>query len=158
LSNFSIRDAVSSDAATLTTICFRSKSHWGYPQEYIDLWTDELTITTQMIESFHSFVAIDKTTKMLGFCLLKTEQLKAEIEALYIDPDAMGQGLGRLLLNHAFEKARHSGCTSAQLASDPNALTFYQYMGGVQIDEWPSDVIPGRALPVLRFELNTSKL
>lgn len=106
-----------------------------------------------MIKTFQGFVAFDDATNIFGFCLLKTEPPKAEIEALYVDPKAMGQGFGRKLLIHAFEQARQSGCRSAVLASDPNALAFYQHMGGVKVGEWPSDVIPSRVLPILRFEL-----
>ena len=146
-----IRNGISADIQTLTDICFRSKAHWGYPQGYIDLWSDELTITAGMIETCQCFVAVDPAEQITGFCILSAKPPAMEIEALYVDPDFIGSGIGRLLINLALNHARTENCTSIELDSDPNALAFYQRMGGAHIGDTPSTVIAGRTLPRVRI-------
>ena len=37
------------DAEELTKVLIASKKHWGYPDEWFDLWKDELSITPEDI-------------------------------------------------------------------------------------------------------------
>ena len=44
-----IRRAAIEDAGELTRVAHESKSHWGYPRRWIELWRDDLTITPEFI-------------------------------------------------------------------------------------------------------------
>jgi hypothetical protein len=33
----------------LTSISYKAKRHWNYPEEYFDIWKNELTITEKYI-------------------------------------------------------------------------------------------------------------
>jgi len=46
------------------------------------------------------------------------------------------------------------GVTSFILEADPNAAGFYIKMGGVKIGEKASLVVPGRKLPIIKFDFN----
>ncbi len=52
------------------------------------------------------------------------------LDDLWIDPDWMGQGIGRLLFQHAEGQARRSGATRMEWEAEPNAIAFYEKMGG----------------------------
>ena len=45
----SIRRALPTDALFLTSISFGAKRYWNYPEEYYEIWHDELTITKDYI-------------------------------------------------------------------------------------------------------------
>ncbi len=154
MTSIRIRFATTDDSEILTDICFRAKAYWGYPQAFIDLWADELTISEQEIDRHLAFAALDETGTIAGFTILNINPPMAEIEHLYVDPVAMGQGMGAALFSHLRQQAITMKCTAIELDSDPNALTFYQHMGGIRIGDTPSMVIEGRTLPRVRFELD----
>ena len=57
---------------------------------------------------------------------------RAQIEAVRIDPDSRGHGLGRVMVGWAIEQARARGCRVVQLTTDqrrPEALRFYESLG-----------------------------
>ncbi len=55
--DITIRKAKSEDAHILTKITFESKSHWNYPDDWMRIWEDELTVTQQYIHENAVFVA-----------------------------------------------------------------------------------------------------
>lgn len=89
----------------------------------------------------------------LGFYGLDEEPPQADLRYLFVAPEAIGQGVGRRLWDHAIETARRAGYARMQVESDPNAEPFYLRMGARRIGEVASSVRPGRMLPLLRFEL-----
>ena len=63
---FEIRKARPDESETLTRIAHAAKRYWGYPEQWITLWSDELTITPEAITYNERYVAID-AGKMIGF-------------------------------------------------------------------------------------------
>jgi hypothetical protein len=61
-----IRKARPDESETLTQIAHAAKRYWGYPEQWITLWSDELTITPEAITYNERYVAID-AGKMIGF-------------------------------------------------------------------------------------------
>ena len=57
-----------------------------------------------------------------------------EIEAIFVDPDYQGQGIGRRLLNHGCRVAGIDGA-SIRLEATPNAEAFYAHAGSQKVDE-----------------------
>jgi hypothetical protein len=55
----SIRTACASEAEDLTMIAFAAKRHWNYPEKWIELWAEELTIDGRYIEHNTVFVVED---------------------------------------------------------------------------------------------------
>ena len=78
---------------------------------------------------------------------------EAEVELLFVDPSAMGQGAGRALWRHAVDAARGGGATALWILADPGAEPFYRAMGAETVGRAPSDAIPGRTLPRMRADL-----
>ena len=42
----------------LTRIAYASKRYWGYPEEYIELWHEDLTVTPAKVEQDPTYVAM----------------------------------------------------------------------------------------------------
>ena len=59
LKKIEIRQAQPIDSELLTEISFAAKKHWNYPDNYYDLWRDELTITKDYIHLGQTKKAID---------------------------------------------------------------------------------------------------
>lgn len=60
------------------------------------------------------------------------------VEAVRVDSALRGQGIGRLMMEHAHERGRARGCALAQLTSDkqrPEAHRFYRNLGYEQSHE-----------------------
>ena len=49
--SFSWRRANEADAPALTALVLRAKAHWGYPQEWMDAWRAELTVTSDSLRN-----------------------------------------------------------------------------------------------------------
>ena len=76
-----------------------------------------------------------------------------ELDLLFIDPQAIGTGVGRLLYAWATQTARQRGARRMTILSDPFARGFYEAMGARHVGDRPSDAVPGRFLPRLVHEL-----
>jgi ribosomal protein S18 acetylase RimI-like enzyme len=146
-----IRRALATDTAALTRIAHAAKRHWGYPEGWIALWKDALTVTPQALERQAVYCAVEGT-ELLGFCAVAGGGPTRELEHLWVAPEHMGAGVGRRLLRHALDAIRASGGATLRIASDPNAEGFYLKMGARRIGELPSQP-EGRSLPLLLLEV-----
>lgn len=154
-----IREARPEECEALSALCMRSKAHWGYDQAILAQCEDELSLLPEDIVADHVVVADDQgSVKGVLHAILsesEAEPARAEIEKLFVDPAAMGCGLGKALFNQACAWACEHGVLTLELASDPQAVPFYQSMGMVQIGQVPSGSIKGRSLPLMRLDLGS---
>lgn len=149
-----IRRATPDEAEALTALAHAAKRHWGYPEEWIDHWRTDLTITSDFIAANEVFVAtIDD--EIAGCCALVLSEKLTELEHMWIDPKHMRKGIGRALFEHTKRRAEELGWNTLELTADPNAESFYERMGANRIGEVPADVLgKSRVLPRMRIELN----
>jgi GNAT superfamily N-acetyltransferase len=146
-----IRRAEAFEASELTAIAFAAKRHWGYPEEWIDLWADELSVDGRYIDQNRVFLATDGT-RTLGWCALSKEREECWLDYCWVLPDAAGRGIGRALILQAFRLAAESRSLTLKVVADPNAEGFYCKMGFRRIGDRPS-VPNGRRLPVLEADV-----
>ncbi len=151
MSVFTIKQARAENAARLTEIAFAAKRHWGYPEEWIAEWEEELTVSPKQIQAHATFLAVVEDV-IAGFCMVIPIEDKWEMEHMWIDPTYIGQGIGSALFKRAIDHCRQIAGTSLFAISDPHALPFYLKMGCIKQEERPSS-IPGRSLPLVRFDL-----
>ena len=147
-----IREASPSEADQLTELALRSKAHWGYDAEFLEDARSDLTLTTQYIYTYTVFV-IEEQGSIEGFYSLSGQDAEAELMHLFVEPAAIGRGLGRLLFRHAVDTARAFGFERLTIGSDPFALEFYEAMGARRVGEVASPIRPGRMLPLLHYSL-----
>jgi GNAT superfamily N-acetyltransferase len=155
LAGILIRPAGAGEENVLSELALRSKGHWGYPPEFLEACRAELTYTAEQCVSGDLFVA-ERDGRVLGFYLIEGQLANGCLDSLFIDPAAIGTGVGGLLLRHALDHARARGFTTLTLDADPGAVPFYEHFGAQHTGEAPSGSIPGRVLPVLTFQVGRS--
>ena len=149
--NIEIRSAGAVEASELTTIAFAAKRHWGYPEAWIDLWADELSVDGKYIEENWVFLATDGT-RTLGWCAVSEQREEYWLDYCWVLPEAAGHGIGRALIHQAFRVAAELRALTIKVVADPNAEGFYCKLGFRQIGDRPS-VPNGRRLPVLEADV-----
>jgi GNAT superfamily N-acetyltransferase len=145
-----IRPAAEAECAVLTAIAHAAKRHWGYPEEWISLWGQDLTVTPAFVREHPVFVAA-AGADVVGFYALGGDGDPQELEHLWVRPEGIGQGVGAALLRHALAEAVARGARALRIAADPNAEVFYVKQGARRIGDVPS-IPAGRRLPLLLLE------
>jgi GNAT superfamily N-acetyltransferase len=149
----SIRNAKPGEGAGLTALCMRSKAHWGYDAEFMRLCGAALTVSEASIAAARVLVATDAAGRTIGTVSVAEDGDMAELALMFVDPPAMGGGTGRTLFEEVVKLARRLGHRRMTILADPNAAPFYERMGARFVRNAPSDVIPGRTLPLYEYDL-----
>ena len=89
-------------------------------------------------------VAVDENDKPRGFMLIDGTHM----EALFIDPDVRGTGIGRQLLQHGL--SLHGALTTDVNMQNSQAVGFYQRMGFVETGRSEEDS-QGRPYPLIHL-------
>ena len=149
-----IRPARADEADALSDLARRAKAHWGYDQAFLDACRDELTYTAEEVGAGGFFV-VEEDGAVRGFCALaKVSPTAMELDAVFVEPDHIGHGYGRALLDHAIaEAASHADIERVVIQADPNAAEFYETAGAVKIAERESASIAGRMLPLYELTI-----
>ena len=145
VSEVTLRSARPDEAEVLTELVLRSKAHWGYSDEFMHSCRPELTIHPDDVLASRMTVA-EAQGRVVAVATLEGEPPQGELGSLFVDPDMIGKGVGRRLLQHMLEAARGIGIRTVMLDADPNAEPFYEAMGFVRVGVVPSGSIPGRTL------------
>jgi GNAT superfamily N-acetyltransferase len=75
----------------------------------------------------------------------------------WVEPAWIGQGIGARLFRHAVERARQLGAKRLEWEAEPNAVGFYERMGGRYLrDSEPSEW--GRVLAVMGIDLADARV
>ena len=148
-----IRRATGRDAESLTLIAFAAKRYWGYPERWIEHWSETLTITPEFVGDSGVYAAFSDGEPFAFYALTGTGD-RLELDHLWVSPVWIGSGIGRLLFEHAMHEAASRGASTVEIEADPNAEGFYLRMGARRVGE---DVyeIEGqrRALPLMEVDL-----
>lgn len=156
MATLSVREAAPSEAALLSDLALRSKGHWGYDAAFLEACRTDLTLTPGDIAASATFIC-EGERGILGFSrVVLLDERTAELDALFVDPAAMGVGVGRMLWERSLRAARELGARDLVLQSDPHAEGFYLSRGARRIGEAASAVMPGRKLPLMHVALGPS--
>jgi len=143
-----IRPAGGAEASELSSLALRSKAHWGYTADELEVFADELTLDPNGLELRSAHVLEDAGTPLGFYTLLEQPAGGLELEHLFVEPHALRRGIGSRLLRHALRAAGERGFTTISVVSDPNATGFYRAHGAALVEQIPSS-IPGRSIPRL---------
>jgi N-acetylglutamate synthase-like GNAT family acetyltransferase len=160
--DFSLSPALASDYKKLSELALCSKAYWGYDQEFLDKCQQELSYSEAQIDSLKfNFVVATHSTHTLGqreiigfYAIDFSYKPNPELEALFVLPNKIGQGVGKALIKAALIDAKKQGSTTLAIQGDPNATQFYLAAGGIQVGELESQSIPGRFLPLFEIPLS----
>ena len=136
------------DASLLSDIAYRAKQYWGYPDEWMTLWKEDLRVTPHMIHE-HAVWKIMAGESIAGYAIIVKLDTGYEVEHCFVAPEFMGKGYGTTLLKYIFglDPYRHQPFT---VLSDPHALRFYEKFGFKTIKQIPSKP-EGRTLPLMQM-------
>ncbi|NIR44859.1 MAG: GNAT family N-acetyltransferase [Gemmatimonadetes bacterium] len=151
-----VRRARAAEAAELSELALRSKAHWGYDAEFLEACRPELTLTPELIEQQDVYV-LENGGRIVGFYSLVPWKSEIELCHFFVDPPAIGRGVGRQLWDDAVERARARGHRRFLIQSDPNAEGFYRKLGAERIGLVPSQARPGRDLPLLVYAIDSGE-
>ncbi|MEM7776002.1 MAG: GNAT family N-acetyltransferase [Pseudomonadota bacterium] len=145
-----VRPARYDECPLLTALCLRSKAHWGYDAAFMAQCVAELTVRPERLEQNGVWVAdIDDVPVGLYEAAINDNRTLV-VELFFVEPHAMGRGVGRALWRHMEHEATRRGIACIDVEADPQALMFYERMGCRLIGGVPSRSIPGRTLPQLQ--------
>ena len=145
-----LRPASPHEAGELSALALRSKAHWGDDDAFLAACDPALTTRPDQCDGVRLVVA-EQSGRLLGFVRLDGAGGRGELADLFVDPSAMGRGIGRRLLGDALDRAAGLGMTVLEIDADPHAEAFHLRAGAVRTGSVPSGVVPGRVLP--RLEL-----
>jgi GNAT superfamily N-acetyltransferase len=152
MSTVATRPGHGDEAGLLSDLALRSKGHWGYDQAFLDACREELTLAPADVRAKRAVVA-ERDGRVVGFYTLAGDPPVASLDHLFVEPTAIGTGVGRALWHHAVAAAQSLGFTRIQIEADPDAEAFYLAMGARRRGTVPSGSIPGRELPLLDFDV-----
>lgn len=153
--NHRIRKAEPYESEILSEIAFESKAYWGYSTEFMKACSEELNVTSSKIRSdICTYMVYEASERILGFYALeRLSEEEVELDALFVTPKEIGNGIGKALLSHAIEFAKNQGVNSMKIQGDPNAEKFYLASGAELVGKEESASIEGRYLPVFIHRL-----
>ena len=156
LERIRLRRAGPGDAKALSALAFRSKAHWGYDIEFMKRCKAELTWSPEDIEAprfrFHLCELDGRPVAFYALELLGDG--RAELEALFVQPGLIGQGIGKFLIRHVKSECRLLDVRDVTIQGDPNAEDFYLAIGAKPAGYRESASIRGRFLPVFSLAID----
>ena len=152
IADVEITRATPADTVAMTKLIIASKRHWGYPDEWMALWQDELTITPQKLDQRDFYLGKDGDEIVFIYSLSQLDEGRYELEDCWVAAEHIGHGYGRILFDDLKERLRARNASRLKIISDPNAEGFYRKMGAVKVGEEPTK-IEGRVFPVLELKI-----
>jgi GNAT superfamily N-acetyltransferase len=146
-----VRDGREDDFARLREIAGDAKAHWGYDRARVDEWVEAGGFESESLRERLVYVA-EAEGEPVGWAALIPRGPVGWLEDLWIEPEWIGRGAGRLLFEHVAERARELGAERLEWEAEPNARGFYERMGAAylrdsEVSEW------GRVLDILAIDL-----
>jgi len=148
----SIRRASEDDAQEICTLhraSIRQLCGSAYSPEQIAGWIKPLTPDRYLpaMEQLEFYVAEEE--ELLGFVILNLES--AELNAIYIKPNAVGRGIGKRLFRFAERLAIDNSLKELRLKSTLTAVGFYESCGFSLVRESTHTSPSGVDLPCMEM-------
>jgi GNAT superfamily N-acetyltransferase len=77
-------------------------------------------------------VAVVADHRLVGFATTSPTADGVELDDLFVDPDWMGQGVGRALVEDLVTSARRNDCRRVTVTANEHAVAFYERTGFVR--------------------------
>jgi ribosomal protein S18 acetylase RimI-like enzyme len=111
-------------------------------------------------EKGHQYILAKDETGYLGFCSYEhdsNQSDKTKIHRIYLLPETQGKGIGKLLLNYAFERAKEKNQTAVYLnvnKFNKKAIQFYERLGMSKAKEEVIDIGNGFVMDDFVMEMS----
>jgi GNAT superfamily N-acetyltransferase len=130
--------------------------------EYMLNWMYAPQKLAEQLESGHHFFVIEENNEALGFIGIEpafptSDSLR--IHKIYVLPNQQGKGVGKQLIDHAIEFARHKNLSKLHLNVNRfnKAVDFYRYIGFRIIGEENINIGSGFLMEdyIMEMEINS---
>jgi ribosomal protein S18 acetylase RimI-like enzyme len=124
-----IRNAHEREASVLEALQRRSSDVWEAYREQLASHSDAIDVPQHFIDNGWTRVAVIDHDTPVGFSVVIPGPDDAyELDGLFVEPDHMGRGIGRSLVEDACERAREAGAHRLEVTAGP-AQGFYEKLG-----------------------------
>lgn len=149
-----IRAVRAGEGELLREIAIAAKSYWGYDSTWVREWAEGGDFSADALAQREVYVA-DVGSAPVGWEATIPKGEVCWLEDLWVAPAWIGKGIGTRLWRYAAEHAQRLGARRLEWEAEPNAVGFYERMGGrylrdSEASEW------GRALPVMGVDLDNN--
>jgi GNAT superfamily N-acetyltransferase len=139
------------EAGLLAALAVRSKAHWGYPAAFLDRFARSHGLTAEVVAA-NDVRVLERDGLIRGYSTVLHRGPVAVLDDLWLEPDEIGRGSGRVLFADASARARAAGASSMQWEAEPGAVGFYERMGAFTTG-WATSPL-GRPLPRMCLALD----
>lgn len=152
MSELRIRPVEPDEGELLREIAIAAKSHWGYDLDRVKEWAALGDFSPNGLRQKNVYVAAVENTPV-GWAAALPRGDVWWLDDLWIAPAWMGKGIGSRLFTYAAEQGRASGSRRMEWEAEPNALGFYERLGGRPLrDSKPG--VWGRVNAVMGLDLS----
>jgi len=130
MEQFVLRDAVPGDMETLRDLFRRSALSNDADRPHLLAHPDALDLSELPVTQGRTRAALAQG-RVVGFATWASAAGSMEIEDLFVDPQWMRQGAGRMLVTDLIERARAAGLRRIEVTANEQALGFYARLGFV---------------------------
>jgi GNAT superfamily N-acetyltransferase len=129
MNELAIRTARAGEEGELEALQWRASLNNPGDREALLAHPDAIVVPPDQIARGLVFVA-EAAGAMLGFAaILPREDGNTELDALFVEPNAWRQGIGRRLVDHCARVARERGAAAMHVVGNPHAEAFYRSCG-----------------------------
>lgn len=139
----SVRWALPLEHDELVELQRRSSMVWEEYQDDLLAHPDAIEVPVEPDGSLHIRVAV-RDGQLVGFAtVVPSSPGVGELDGLFVEPDFMRRGIGRVLIDDAVQNARADGVERIEVTANPRALGFYTRLEFVAVGEVPTRFGPG---------------
>ncbi len=145
------RNANLDESDYLIEIFCDSKRHWGYDDELIELWRDDMSINEEYIRN-NKVVVFSVDDVEIGYFAMRLKE--RELDDFFIRREWIGKRYGREAFEQVKKFMKDNNIDALKFSADPNAAGFYEHMGAKHIGEFES-IPKGRFIPLFEYTLSS---
>ncbi|MEN3327086.1 MAG: hypothetical protein V7638_1893 [Acidobacteriota bacterium] len=124
-----VRPAVASEQKQLEALQWRASLNNPGDRDALLAHPDAIELPVEQIRDGGVFVAEIAGSTMGFAAILPRENGDFDLDALFVEPSAWRQGIGRALVEHCAAAAREMGAESLHVLGNPHAEGFYNACG-----------------------------
>jgi GNAT superfamily N-acetyltransferase len=124
-----VRLAVASEQKELEALQWRASLNNPGDREALLAHPDAIELPLEQIRGGGVFVAEVAGSMMAFAAILPRDNGDFDLDALFVEPSAWRQGIGRALIEHCAAAARTAGAESLHVVGNPHAEGFYSSCG-----------------------------
>ena len=133
MAHYSTRLATEDDLGVLRDLFRRSSLSNEHDRANLRTAPEALHWAGDGIAERRTRVAVDVDGSILGFATVVDIKGGQELEDLFVDPDAMRQGVATQLVHEAASEATRSGVPWIEVTGNQHAAVFYASVGFVRV-------------------------